>query len=263
MKLTIKKQSLNKQAAEAIRQQILSAAFPPGFRLVETWLAEQFGLSRGTIRAALSELAHEGLVTQVAYTKWIVTELSGQAAWELFTLRSALEGLGARLAAEKITSEGSELLSTAYKELIDAASRGDRAAVTDADFALHKLIIELAGHRKLADQYRLIEQQVRLLIASSNALLPAIDEIIGQHEPIVDAILAGQGANAEHHIRHHNLSEGEVYAAHFRDEAAAASAARSPAPAPEPARAATSQVAARKPAPGTTADPEKKETRAR
>lgn len=216
MKIAIKKQSLDKQAAEAIRQQILSAKFPPGFRLVETWLAQQFELSRGTIRAALSELAHEGLVTQVAYTKWMVTELSEEAAWELFTLRSALEGLGARLAAEKITTEGKERLSAAYKVLIDVASRGDSAAVTDADFALHKLIIELSGHRKLADQYRYIEQQVRLLIASSNALLPAIDEIIRQHEPIVDAILAGQPADAERHIRHHNLSEGEAYSQHFR-----------------------------------------------
>lgn len=218
MKLTIKKESLNKQAAEVIRQQILSAAFAPGHRLVETWLAEQFGLSRGTIRSALSELSHEGLVTQVAYTKWMVTELSGEAAWELFTLRAALEGLGAHLAADKITPEGSRALSAAYKRLIDAASREDRAAVTDADFALHKLIIELSGHRKLAEQYRLIEQQVRLLIASSNALLPAIDGIIGQHQPIVDSILARQGAIAERHIRHHNLSEAEVYAAHLRGQ---------------------------------------------
>ena len=89
MTFAIKKQSLDKQAAESVRQQILSGAFPPGFRLVEAWLAGQFGLSRGTIRGALSELSHEGLVTQVAYTKWIVTEITDEAAVELFTLRSA------------------------------------------------------------------------------------------------------------------------------------------------------------------------------
>lgn len=247
MKLTINKQSLNKQAAEAIRQQILSAAFSPGHRLVETWLAEQFGLSRGTIRSALSELSHEGLVTQIAYTKWMVTELSGHAAWELFTLRSALEGLGARLAAEKITPEGSQSLSAAYKNLVDAAARRDRAAVTDADFALHKIIIELSEHRKLAEQYRLIEQQVRLLIASSNALLPAIDDIIGQHEPIVNAILAHQGINAERHIRHHNLSEAEVYAAHLSDGARSNQVALDQVPAQEPAEPRKLRSAPRKP----------------
>jgi len=216
MVVAIKKQSLDKQAAAAIRQQILSGGFAAGFRLVETSLAEQFGLSRGTIRAALSELSHEGLVTQVAYTKWIVTEFSGDDTWELFTLRSALEGLGARMAAQRMTSENSRMLSAAYKELVTAANAGNRAVVTEADFALHKLIIDLSGHRRLCAQYRLIEQQVRLVIASSNALLPTIDQIIDQHEPIVKATLAGQAGNAERLIRQHNLSEGKALTAHVR-----------------------------------------------
>jgi DNA-binding GntR family transcriptional regulator len=216
MAFPIIKQSLEKQAAEGIRHQILSGEFGPGFRLVETWLASQIGLSRGTIRAALRELSHEGLVTQIAYTKWMVTELFGDDVWELFTLRSALEGFGARLAAQKITPDGGRILTIEYKELVAAASGGDRAAVTEADFGLHKLIIDLSGHRRLGEQYRLIEQQVRLLIASSNALLPTIDQIIGQHEPIVKAILAGQATNAERLIRRHNLSEGKVLSAHVR-----------------------------------------------
>jgi DNA-binding GntR family transcriptional regulator len=216
MAFAIKKQSLDKQAAAGIRHQILSGELGPGFRLVETLLAEQFGLSRGTIRAALNELAHEGLVTQIAYTKWIVTEISGDDIWELFTLRSALEGLGARLTAQKITPHSSELISAAYKGLVNASSGDDRAAVTEADFSLHKLIIGLSEHRRLGEQYRLIEQQVRLVIASSNALLPTIHDIIGQHEPIVKAILAGNATHAERLIRHHNLSEGKVLAAHVQ-----------------------------------------------
>lgn len=216
MVLAIKKQSLDKQAAASIRQQILSGAFPPGFRLVETWLAEQFELSRGTIRGALSELSHEGLVTQVAYTKWVVTEISVDDIWELFVLRSALEGLGARLAAEKITPENREKLRLAYEELVKAATANDRAAVTEADFALHKLIIDLSGHRRLESHYRLIEQQVRLVIASSNALLPTTEQIVGQHEPIVKSIMAGRAADAENFIRYHNLSEGEALTAHVR-----------------------------------------------
>jgi DNA-binding GntR family transcriptional regulator len=232
MAFAIKKQSLDKQAAEVIRQEILSGTFPPGFRLVEAWLAGQFGLSRGTIRGGLSELSHEGLVTQVAYTKWIVAEMSDTAAWELFTLRSALEGLGANLAAKNIFPGDGRRLSTAYKELVAAASRNDRAAATEADFGLHKLIIEISGHQRLAAQYRLIEQQVRLLIASSNALLSTIDEVVAQHRPIVDAILAKQPANAERLIRHHNLSEGDRLTEHIRarSEKQAQAAQRSNAP---------------------------------
>ena len=53
------------------------------------------------------------------------------------------------------------------------------------------------------------------MIASSNALLSTIDEVVEQHQPMVTAILAGQSANAERLIRHHNLSEGESLAAHL------------------------------------------------
>ena len=234
MAFAIKKQSLDKQAAEIIRQEILSGAFPPGFRLVEAWLAGQFGLSRGTIRGGLSELSHEGLVTQVAYTKWVVAEISDMAAWELFTLRSALEGLGANLAAKNISPGDGHRLSAAYKDLVAAASRNDRAAVTEADFGLHKLIIGISGHQRLAAQYRLIEQQVRLLIASSNALLSTTDEVVAQHQPIVDAILARQSTNAERLIRHHNLSEGDRLTEHIR--AAMKKSAQAPQQANGPSR---------------------------
>src|SRR5690242_2130858 len=99
--LMVDKQPLDKRAAELLRQRIVSGTFPPGYRLVEATLSEQMSLSRGTIRSALSQLAHEGLVTQKAYTRWAVSELSAGDAWELFTLRSALEALAARLAAER------------------------------------------------------------------------------------------------------------------------------------------------------------------
>src|SRR5436190_939921 len=101
----IRKQPLERQAASVIRERILSGEFPPGHRLVETVLAEQLALSRGPVRAALSELVHEGLVEQVAYTLWELPALSDKDAWELYTLRSALEGLGARLVAEQISPE--------------------------------------------------------------------------------------------------------------------------------------------------------------
>ena len=75
----------------------------------------------------------------LAFRKWHVAELSGDAAWELHTLRGALEGLGARLAAERIDAAGKAQLGAAYQDLVETARRGERAAVTEADFRLHQL----------------------------------------------------------------------------------------------------------------------------
>ncbi len=214
--LTIEKRPLDKQAADLLRQRIVTGAFAPGLRLVESRLSEQMSLSRGTIRSALGDLAHEGLVTQTAYTKWVVTELSAVDAWELFTLRSALEGLAARLAAERIGSTEGELLWKAFEELESASRSGDWGRLTDADFVLHKTIVEIARHGRLAQQYRLLGQQIRVLIGSSNALVPTTREVVAQHRPLVEAIAAGQATRAEKLARAHNLEEGKVLVAHVQ-----------------------------------------------
>jgi DNA-binding GntR family transcriptional regulator len=214
--LTVDKQPLDKRAAELLRQRIVSGMFPPGYRLVEATLSEHMNLSRGTVRSALSELAHEGLVTQKAYTRWAVSELSAVDAWELFTLRSALEALAARLAAERADGPGRGLLWKAFEKLESAARSGRRGPLTDADFLLHKTIIELAGHRRLAHQYRLLEQQFRVLIGSSNALVPTTSEVVAQHRPIVEAITSGHAIRAEKLAAQHNAQEGAALVAHVQ-----------------------------------------------
>lgn len=214
--LAIAKRPLDKQAADLLRQHIVAGAFTPGLRLVESQLSEQMSLSRGTIRAALNELTHEGLVTQTAYTKWAVTEFSATDAWELYTLRSALEGMAARLAAERIEVTGGDRLRTAFTQLQIAAGSGDWRRLTDADFLLHKTIIEIARHGRLAQQYRLLEQQIRIVIASSNSLVPTTDEVVAQHQPLVEAITTGHARRAEKLARAHNLDEGKVLVAHLQ-----------------------------------------------
>ncbi|WP_366658213.1 GntR family transcriptional regulator [Fodinicurvata sp. EGI_FJ10296] len=212
----ISRQSLGKQAVDHLRGQILSGHLASGERLVETAIAEEVGLSRSTIRGALAELAHEGLVTQVAYTKWMVSELTAEAAWDLYTLRSALEGLAVRLAASQVTAEHIERIRKAQRNLEKAARKDDKAALAEADFALHELLIELSGNAQLMKHYRLIEQQVRLLIASSNSLIAAAADVVAQHKPIVDAICAGDEDAAEALMREHSLGEGRRLVDHIR-----------------------------------------------
>jgi DNA-binding GntR family transcriptional regulator len=217
----IKRLPLERQASAAIRDRILSGDFPPGYRLVETMLAEQLGLSRGTVRAALSELVHEGLVEQVAYTRWAVPELSAKDAWELYTLRSALEGLAARLVAERISPPVAERVEQAFEAIRDAAARNHRASLTDADAALHKLIIRLSENTRLERQYTVIEQQIRRYIACSNALIVDPKGIVAQHRPIVEAIVSGRPAAAEREAKHHNIEEGSLLVVELRRSVAA------------------------------------------
>src|SRR5512134_2652937 len=110
----VEKRSLVWRAADVLRQQILRGDLVPGQRVTETALATQLEVSRGTLRAALRALAHEGLIQQVAYTKWMLPEFSQADAWELYTLRGTLEGMAARLAAEHRKADGIAALEAAF-----------------------------------------------------------------------------------------------------------------------------------------------------
>jgi DNA-binding GntR family transcriptional regulator len=228
--LRLSKRRLDRQAADVLRDQILSGRFAPGLRLVEAALAEQLGVSRGTVRAALSELAHEGLVSQVAYTKWMVPELSAEDAWELYSLRGSLEGLAARLATQRRTPATMATLTAAYERLASAVAGERRSAVAAADLALHQTIVGITGHRRLIAQYKLIEQQVRHYIATSNAQIYDLHQIIDEHEPIVKAIVAGDADRAERLAHDHNAPEVERFAAALaqRNEESGAPIAKPP-----------------------------------
>src|SRR5439155_3402873 len=231
--LKVHRRSLDRRAADILREEILSGRFPPGFRLVETWLAQQLHVSRGTVRAALAELAHQGLVEQVAYTKWSVPDLRAQDAWELYTLRASLEGLASHLAAEAITSAGQGELKRSFDRLVVTAREGRVAPAVEADLALHKTIVALANHRRLSQQYESLEQQVRRYMVSSNVLMHDTGESGDQHRPLVEAILDGRPDEAEALAKQHNMTEGRKLFGRLKDIERAEVVAM---PAPRPAR---------------------------
>lgn len=213
--LEIVPQSLEHQATDIIRDQILEGDFPPGFRLIETHLAKQLNLSRSSIRTALHQLTHEGLVVQVLHKGWTVKTLTLQDTWELFTLRKVLEGFAARLAAEVMAPDKASILRNALQQLTDAVVAGNLKKIADADFALHKTIFQVSGHQRLQEQYRLVEQQIRLYILSSDALFLDLTEIIREHEQLVEAICSGDAGLAEQTAKEHS-ADGKMFAHHFQ-----------------------------------------------
>lgn len=200
----IRKVSFEEQATEMLRARIVEGDVAPGERLTEMALADQMQVSRGTVRAALSHLATEGLVQQIPYTGWQVARIGAEDAWELHSLRGALEGLGARLAAERIDDTGRKRLDAALQALTQASATGRRQTIVDADFSLHRAIIELSGHVRLAEHYRLLEGQIRMLIGTLSLDWPNMEDTARDHAPMVEAIRQGDEARAERLAREHN-----------------------------------------------------------
>ena len=220
------KMPVEAQATDTLRDSIVNGTIPAGARITEIQLSQQLRLSRATIRTALHQLAKEGLLNLVPYTGWTVLSLSARDVWELYTLRSAVERLAAQLVATSINSAKSSRLNWAFEGLVKECNKGVPGRIAEADFALHKTIIQMADHARLASQYALIEQQIRMYIRSSDALITDISAIIEQHRPIVESILSGDVEASGHLSEQHNLTEGRKLSEHLeRLEASAPPAA--------------------------------------
>ena len=205
----VARQSTESIVAENLRDYILSGNVASGSRLTEIGLAEQLGVARATLRTALHRLTAEGIVVQIPYTGWQVADLSAQDIWEIWTLRGALESLAARLAAAQSAPEIRSPLLAACDALEAACASGTLDLVNEADFALHRAIVVASGHSRLAAQYRIVEQQVRLFIATSNThVSTGTDDILAQHRPLIVALRAGDAEAAAAAALTHDETEG-------------------------------------------------------
>lgn len=207
VKLPVEKRLLDRQAADLIRTNILTGQLLPGRRLPEAQLALELAVSRGTVRAALAQLAHERLVRQVAFTKWEVSGTSLQDAWEVYTLRSTLEGLAARLAACHGSADARVQLQEVGRSLTSAIREARFRDVTEADFRVHEQIVAMTGHARLVDQHRLVLQQVRFHMVHAGFLPRNYRELAEQHQALIAAVVGGDADQAEALARSHNVNE--------------------------------------------------------
>ena len=218
----VTKRSAESIVTDHLRSYILSGAVKPGTRLTEIALAEHMGVARATLRTGLHRLTTEGIVTQMPYIGWQVAELTEHDVWELWTLRGALEGMAARLVAQNMTPESRAQIEQAADALRHACEHGSIHQANECDFALHRTLIDTAGHTRLANQYRLVEQQILLYIASSNALAGEdLNQIMAQHEPLIQALLDADPQRAAQEALWHNETEGKKLEGWLRDHAAA------------------------------------------
>jgi DNA-binding GntR family transcriptional regulator len=194
------------QATEALRAAILSGEYLPGERLVEAELCERLGTSRFNVRAALADLAAEGLVEMRRNKGAHVRKVTLTEAIEITEVRMVLEGLVAARAATLVTDEQASQLDEIGLLMRRAVEAGEFRRYGDLNQQLHTLVRAIAGHRT-ADTIiaTLRGQLVRHQFALSQ--LPGRPAIsLPQHERIIDAIRDRDPKAAEEAMRDHIAS---------------------------------------------------------
>lgn len=210
------RQERNAQFVRALielRSLILNGTFDAGHRLAETSLADRLGLSRTPLRQAMDRLVDEGLLERIKTGGCRVARFTLDDIMDAIELRGVLEGMAARLAAERGVVPD---LGARMKGVLDALDesvgpeRLDFAAYVQLNAEFHDLLARLAGSAIVA---REVDRANRLPAASPTAFLQGQELIPDfrvslrhaqfQHRSIFDAIEAGEGARAEALAREH------------------------------------------------------------
>src|SRR4051812_43096617 len=135
------------QARDTLREAILRGEYLPGERLVEAQLSERLGASRFNVRAALQELAAEGLVEVQRNRGAQVRKVSLREAVEITEVRMMVEGLVAARAAERVSDGGAAELAEIGLRMRQAVEKGEYRAYSDLNQRLHALVRTIADHQ--------------------------------------------------------------------------------------------------------------------
>jgi len=199
-----------------LRELIVGGELKPGQRIAEQALVERLGVSRTPIRMALVRLQEEGLLDPLPNGGFVVKDFSEDDIHDAIELRGTLEGLAARLAAERGVSP--VLIAEAREAIARIDALLAQPELTDASFTeyvecngrIHDLLAEMAGSSVVQRQ---LERAKTLPFASPNgfvfasALSPrARDTLVvaqSQHRAVIEAIARREGARAEALMREH------------------------------------------------------------
>ncbi len=172
-------------AAQIIRQMILANEIQAGERLNELSLAQRLGISRSPLREAIQSLAGEGLVRFVPGRGAFVVELGLETVRHLAQIRTVLECLGARLAAESASDEQlcelEALLETTEGSMDDQA-----AYPSDLDF--HRALLKAADNPPLVELTGTLSIQLRLARLRSAQQPGRARQALTEHRIILDAL---------------------------------------------------------------------------
>ncbi len=174
--------------------------YRPGDRLVESELAERFGVSRTPIREALQRLETQSLLARDGRSL-IVASLDHNQMAELYVVRRELEGLAARLAAQHATEEEVRIL----REMVEAdnALVNTPAALARANRRFHKQIHLASHNRYLVQQLDLVHRTMALMATTSLAADGRGEIAQSEHDAIVRAIETKDAQAADDALREH------------------------------------------------------------
>jgi|SRR5690625_653885 len=207
--------SLTEALFESLRSRIINGEIPPGDKVTEQRVANEYGVARPTAKACLERLTSLGLLRRVAHKSAVVPQLDTAEIEDLFFSRETFEAAAAaHLAAH---SRLPEEVTSAQSVMQQAAERADFAEQVRADIAFHWGLVHGLRSERLSRMYEMISGEIHLTMgqyAAHRRTTPST--VVAEHEAIMAAIRDGEVAHAQRALGDHLLRARDRVLAQLR-----------------------------------------------
>jgi DNA-binding GntR family transcriptional regulator len=187
-------------AVAALREQLLDGRLPAGLVLRDTVLADELGIARPTLRAAVQSLVVDGFLERDRGRSARVRSFTIDDLADLYDARTIVEVA----AIDRVERDPSRLpLITSAMQDFEAVDRTSWRQVVEADVAFHRAIVRAASSPRLLAMFDGLANETRLAIALQRSLYEDANELVAEHRSIVNALRRKAFDSARKHLRAH------------------------------------------------------------
>lgn len=195
--------SLRGKVFTSIREAILDGTYKKGDVIRESAIAKELGVSRTPVREAIRQLELEGLVESIPNKETVVSGITEEDVQDIFMIRSRLEGLAGRKAAERITEEELKELEEILALTAFYVEKHDANTLKELDHRFHEVIYKATKSKTLNHLLSDFHHYIQKARKSSIATPGRAKKVLEEHKSIYEALERRDGIAAEKLIDEH------------------------------------------------------------
>ena len=192
-----------------LRRAIMAGELVAGQRVREVHVAQQMGISRPTLREAISQLIHEGLLEQEPYRGVVVASIDAKFVTDMASVRVALETLAGKAIATDPDGSAKEIVKQAWHAYQEAYGTQNPERLHEAHLDLHRSIWFASGNALLKRIWSTMEAQINTAISVDEDARADPERALHLHEPLIDAIFSGDPGEIEAEVERHTRASAD------------------------------------------------------
>jgi len=202
-------ESLRQRVYTSLKDAVLSGELKPGEIVSEIEIARRWEISRAPIREAIRQLEQENLVRSSPRRSATVVGITAASVRDLYEVRMSLEGLSARLVAERSVTQEIDHLDSLADSVERSHSDGDYRAAIRADDELHRKMASMTRNRVLETQIMRVMDRLMMARMMVRQIPGRLEDIVDEHRAILVALRTHDGDAAAQACTTHVQNAGE------------------------------------------------------